>query len=426
MHAAGTLRAFLCARERAWRFVEMEGGLHMTARKTARIKPILQVICILLLLALLFSTLFFEVRRTARTDRERAVSRSVTEKLPATGYVFRDEQVIRSGNTGAVAYLSAEGAAVGAGEELATVYPDSTNEGARELGAAMTAELELLRDLQNADPVWQAEYLSSYAALMSSLSVGGFLSAESAKGGVEHALDVRAAAGADHSARIAELEAAFAALVGPSAAGAETLDASVDGYFYRTADGYEEMFSTDRVESMTAAGLLALLDTPPNIALSVGKVVTASAWYLALPVEAAQTERFSVDMTYPVLFTRSGVSMELRLSRIAPADDNGMALLVFCADTGELLPDICRKQEVSVSLAPVTGISVPMSALREENGEYFVYVDDGGRAARRRLSVLLMRDGYCLSAPAAGEGFLGVGEEILATSRRIYEGKTLS
>ena len=66
-----------------------------------------------------------------------------------------------------------------------------------------------------------------------------------------------------------------------------------------------------------------------------------------------------------------------------------------------------------------------MAAVEREGEEWFVYVAVEGKATRRSFVPVLYRDGHCLAAMPTGEGELSVGDDIVLTSRRIYEGKVL-
>ena len=78
-----------------------------------------------------------------------------------------------------------------------------------------------------------------------------------------------------------------------------------------------------------------------------------------------------------------------------------------------------------ITTEEISGIWVPMLALRESGGAYTVFVDDNGVAATRRIEPLLMERGYCLVSVQASAEFLQEGERILVTARHIYEGKPL-
>ena len=152
----------------------------------------------------------------------------------------------------------------------------------------------------------------------------------------------------------------------------------------------------------------------------MGRVVTGIS-VLAVPVSAEVAATLTVGQACDMLLGDEWRA-EMRLQGISAADEDGRVLLTFLAPEEV---DCERKWKVSFLTGTHTGIRVPMGAVRNEDGGLFVYVAEGGCAVRRRIEPILYRDGYCLSAVDAGEGALAVGEKIVLTSRRIYEGKKL-
>ena len=183
--------------------------------------------------------------------------------------------------------------------------------------------------------------------------------------------------------------------------------------------------TTEAVEALTPGGLRALLASPQSTAQTVGKVVAGGTWYLAVPVSVDRAARLEVQRSYEIRMTRTGEERILLLERITDADASGEVLLIFCAKDIPLPLDLSRSLEVEIVTGAISGIFVPMVALREENAEYFVLVDLDGVAAKRRVEPLVMENGYCLVAENSSPEFLQQGECVLVTPRRVYEGKAL-
>jgi hypothetical protein len=203
------------------------------------------------------------------------------------------------------------------------------------------------------------------------------------------------------------------------------VSASCDGVFYREVDGYETVMTTEAVDTLTPGGLRALLASPQGTAQAVGKIVSGGTWYLAVPMTGASAQRFTVGSTYQMSIPRTGERRALALSRVTDADTAGEVLLVFSGEGTPLLGELARSVEVEITTGAVLGIFVPMTAVREENGERFVFVDADGVAAKRRIDPLLIENGYCLVAQNPSPEFLQEGESVVVTKRRIYEGKPL-
>ncbi|MBR2464579.1 MAG: hypothetical protein IKB41_04005 [Clostridia bacterium] len=399
----------------------------MAARRGHGLVPILQIALIVALTLLLISILFFEMSRTAtELRREAAGVVSVGQRVNAVGYVFRDEAVVESVDTGPVAYAVANGAAVTGGCDLAVVYADGSNTGTRARAAEIVAEIERLQALD--DPDLLPDYYGAYETLMGSLSAGTVLDTEAAQSTLQAALDRYAAQGeaaSERSARIAALQAEFEALIENDRNATDRVKAPCDGIFYRNADGYEAVLSVAAVQTLTPGGLRALLASPQSTASAIGKVMTGDVWYLAVPLGSEAAEGFTVEKNYKIDMLRTGESMTLILERITPADTAGEVLLIFRAKGIAPPRDLARCEEVAINTEEISGIWVPMTALRENEGMYTVFVDDNGVAATRKIEPLLIENGYCLASVQASAEFLQEGERILVTARHIYEGKTL-
>ena len=396
-------------------------------RKGQGIKLIMQILLVLMLSLLLWAILSFESARTASELRqEKAAEGTLEETLLATGYVFRDEVALTSHDNGPVVYAAPNGSSQTAGAVLATVYADGANVGTRAAAAVLLAEIERL--LLVDEPDYLPDYYGAYADMMALLSVGGVSGTAAEMQEVQDALALIAArreASVTREERIAALQAELHLLIENDLNANEQVVAPAAGVFYRTADGYESVMGIAAVESLTPGGLRALLLSPQSTATTVGRLLVGQTWYLAVPTTVSESAKLIVGAAYEIDFLRTGEGMTLTLSRISDPDASGEVLLIFCAQ-GMMPPsDLARSEEISIAVGEQSGILVPMVALREENGVTGVFVAENGKASFRAVEILVVRDGCCLVKPQAGEGYLKVGEEIVVTSRRIFNGKVL-
>lgn len=397
-------------------------------RKGQGIRLVFQILAVLLLSLLLWGILFFETERTeAALRQEKAAMATLDEIVCATGYIFRDEVPLTSQDNGPVFYAAAHGTRQEAGDLLATVYRDGANTGTRAQAAVLLDEIERL---QAADaPDYLPDYYGAYHAMMSSLSGGAVPGTDADVQAVQAALALIAARreeAAAREARITSLQAELAALIENDLNASEQVHAPASGTFYRTVDGYEHVMGIAAVETLTPGGLRALLLSPQSTSLMIGRLLVGQMWYLAVPMSVGEAEVFTEGAAYEVDFLRTGEAMLLTMARVTPPDATGEALVIFRADGTPPPADLARSEEIRITVGEQSGILVPMVALREENGQKGVYVAKDGKARFRAVEVLAERDGCCLVAPTAKEGYLQTGEEIVVTSRRIFDGRVLS
>ncbi len=396
-------------------------------RKKQGLTVILQIGLILTLSLLLFGILTFEIARTESVLRREAAERgSLACNISATGYVFRDECLLESVDGGPVVYEVSDGTAVLSGDAIALVYADGGNTGTRARAAELIAEIERL---QSIDSPSVPDYYGAYRSLMQSLSDSTVLGTEGEIDTLTAALDRHAAQTeeeGERAARIAALQAEFDRLIENDRNATDRVSAPNGGVFFREVDGYEAVMSAEAAKALTPGGLRALLASAQDTPLAIGKIVMGGAWYLAVPLDAERAQAFTTGENYPVAVSRTGESLTLMLERITAPDTGGEVLLIFCAAEGTPLPaDLARSQEIVLTLGSVSGILIPMMALREENGRCLVLVEENGVAVARTVEVVYKGDGYCLSALTEQEGYLREGDKILITPRRIYHGRML-
>lgn len=396
----------------------------MTRTRRRTLEILLQILCIVLLLALLVGVLFSEVARRAEYwHGERAMLATVTDCYAATAYFFRDEVAVESVDNGPVFYLAANGAAVTAGQALATVYADGANAGTRERARVLSDELARL-EAALADTL--PDFYGAYGSLMGTLSGGSLPAGDGAANTILDALDKRDAAanGDAYRARIEALRAELADLIKNDAAAFADATASLEGIFYREADGYESVMTPAALATLTPGGLRALLASPQSTERAVGRVVREGPCYFALTMPAASCD-LRVGDAYDVTLVREALSLTATLERVSDADGDGTVLLTFSLQAPPEALRGLRYAEITIARGAVTGISLPMSAVFEEEGALVTYVAREGVAKRLTLSPLYKKDGCLLVAQGTGEDALLVGDVVVISARRVYDGKVL-
>ncbi len=396
----------------------------MSRTRTRTLETLVQILCILLLLALLVGVLLSEVARRAEVwHGERVAYATVNDAYRATAYFFRSEVTVDGVDNGPILYLADDGTVVATGEEIAKVYADGANAGTRAKALALCEELERL---ENALDAALPDYYGAYGALMRDLSSGCLPANGASTAILSDALDKRDAAknGEAYRARIEELNAELAELIKNDASAFDSATAEEDGIFYRTADGYEAVMTPSVLATLTPGGLRALLASPQDTQRTVGKVVCDDICYFAITIPADEN-RFTVGEAYQISLVREGLAVNAMLDRVSDADVDGTVLLTFsCSDSGADMTEL-RFAEIEIACGEIVGLSLPMSAVYEEDGALITYVARDGVAKKCVLTPLYRKDGCLLVAGSDDETGLLVGDVIVRSTRRVYDGKVL-
>ena len=396
-----------------------------------------QIVCLFLLLTLLSGILLFGVERsTDEIGRETAEIATYTYTERFEAYVFRDETAFLSTNNGPVEYLVPEGGAVAQDEAVANVYVgDLGGTVQRDRAAEIYAEIERLeRSLERDVIAWQAIYFENYADMMGALGTGDLQAGLGAGKALADTLEKRSVLSDNGQAvriRLAALYQEAEELIRNVKEDVHMLTASQDGYFTRITDGYEATFGIGGIADLTPETLRSRLSSPIATDKNVGKVIDGGVFYLAIPIPSDRAYGYVEGAQYGVSMTRGGYT-SMTLERIATSEDGQEMLLILRAERMPDGMDYARRQLVEIEKEQVKGLRVPLAALREEQSaqgvkQYYVYVVKDGRAVKRPVEQILCHgeSGVCIVSLSVLPNYLSVGEQILITSRTVYEGKEL-
>ena len=250
-------------------------------------------------------------------------------------------------------------------------------------------------------------------------------------------------------------------------------------YFFRDTDGYETVFSPEKLDGISCEELDKLVSSNAQTYSGrvIGKRVDSAEWFLVVPTDAETVMRFSYEIlpevsetetesgsdetqradgdgevepdigfytgrTYTVTYSSIGEkSAEMKLDD-AYIDENGKGYLVFSSYDLALSAELSRAQDVKVKMSSTTGYRIPTEALTELDGEDGVYILIGTVVEFRRVTVIERGDGYCIvntyekdraeleSAEDEGDTatrppYLYVNDLIITSGNDLYDGKLL-
>lgn len=390
-------------------------------------------VAVLLLTLILYQALGLGTVRAQTVPAVRSVEYSVAT---LDGYIFRDEQVLLSGNTGAAVYLVSDGARVSANTELCRVYKTGSTEeylaerrrieermalldDARQLGRSSAGGLDRT----------QTALEKSYSALMTALEQGS-LDTASLRRELLVALSARELVrGGSLDDEYAELEQSLAALNSAYSGSFDSLYSEAGSYFFYGCDGYESRFDVSSLNAVSADGLRAMAAGEPEYSgdgVPVGKLVKSYEWYLALVAGEDVISNVKVGGEYTVELEE----LELKMT-VTRADADAGVLVLSCG----IMPDgfdYARAQSVRLILGSRQGYRVPLEALYTREGFDGVYVLSGSEVIFRRVTVLGRSGGYALVAERdyTTENyteFLELNDQIIVSlsDGKLYDGRIL-
>lgn len=364
-----------------------------------------------------------------------------TTVIDGKGYVFRDETLLYSDNSGVADYLKSDGSKISVGEAIANIG-EKGGESAKNTVKYLDGKIAILEQSVNlgytlADlPEVNGNISDAYYSLAKSLACGdtGSISAQTDKLLLNmncHSLLTDESSPVINT--LSQLNERREAII-KNGGDSVTEYAPDSGYFYSYADGFEEYFTVSAADSLTAKTFYALTEGSLKAASKTGgvygKLATESEWRFVVKVSSTVSAYFKKSAVYNMEFAENGnVSIPMTLNNIVDDDMYGGSILVFYANR---LPNgfvFNRCQSVSIEVSSFSGIYVPKSAVHKMGGQYCVYVLRGSVVSMRRIDIVYEGADYYLADPDAADGgsveYLSANELLITAGSNLFDGRIL-
>lgn len=407
----------------------------ITAGNDKRNSPLLKILPVIVLAAVLFYFVAQVYNYFADPLTITPVYESQAEDvISMEGWLVRTEELLPS-QSGTVSRAVQEGQRVAAGQVVATVYGDDS--ALQTVSRIETLELQL-QQLEFA----MTSYLDPDAALKldtsitgdiltlrQALSAGDYSTTESELAQLKAAVLKR-----DHSytsqeeiqTEIKSVESEIKSLQA-TLSGAKSVTAKASGTYSAVCDGYESVLTEAFLEELTPGKLGSI--RPVSDQSNVGKLIYGDMWYYAVTLPYQQAEEIKAMGSIDVRLAK-GFDQNIRMSVVSVSrEENGQAAVVLSSRRYLAQTTLLRHQAADAVLHTYEGLRVPSNALRvNESGVTGVYCVDGENAAFRPVELVYQGAGYVLVAPAAGAAdtrTLRAGDQVIATSGELYDGKVI-
>ncbi len=399
---------------------------------------ITRVIILMLLLALIaygIAAAFSALERTTATVT--AIAYEVGDGFQATGFVVRDEQILRA-PAGINVLLRAEGERVAKGEPLAATFAD---EGAQE--AQMRID-ELEEELDRIESVLGSlSTAQGNAALDSQLQQelvsftaqtarGDLTSAAQSAGGLKATVlrrflddDGRAAMRDQAQSLRGELASLRSQL-----AGAVTQSvAQHAGFFSGTTDGYERVLTVGSISAISVSDYDEFTRMKPEAPSgTLGRLITSPQWYFVCEVRKSDLAGCKVGDWLSVEFAFDVYEpLRMRIERISDPVDERQVLVLSCEDHMEQAAHL-RTQQADIILHSYSGVRVPKQAIYFDNDAETagVYVLVGAIARWKPVEIIYeAQEYYLVRQDNSDTSNLWAGDEIILTKQEIEDGKVV-
>ncbi len=169
------------------------------------------------------------------------------------------------------------------------------------------------------------------------------------------------------------------------------------GYYYALTDGYESIFSSSKLPTLTVDEFTQMTQSAPETysIRPAGKIVTDFKWYVACSIPADKAKLFDVGNSYSVEFTYNyGTVLTMTVHSKIVENKNDTAVIVFVSDEIPEDFEFTRNQKIKVIYNKYSGLKVPKDAVRIINDVKGVYVVSGTQIEFKRVEEIYSVDDY--------------------------------
>ena len=352
----------------------------------------------------------------------------------ASGFVVREEELLYS-QYGTTVLNCAEGAHVAANDTVATGYRSEDAKTRQTRIDELSGQIEQLQyawsavssvydqAALDADIAGDLAQLSRYLALRDMNSVSD-LSPE-LKGLILRRTGSDSDSGS-LQARISTLQAELETLEAQSAGDTSAILAGKAGTFSAAVDGYESVLTPERLMEMTVAEFESVQPDETD-ANAIGRLVTSATWYYACVVPASELSGVEEGNRATLTFARDYYQpVTMRVARLG-GNEAGSRLLVLSSDRALQNVTLLRQQSAEIVFTSYSGLRVPKSAVRVENGQTGVYILEGTLAKWKPITILHdTGESYVAALDTSSTNNLWPGDELIINAKNLYDGKVVN
>lgn len=357
---------------------------------------------------------------------------TVQDTAEISGYIIRDEYIITGADKNC-SVLVKDGEKLSKNQNVAANYSNSSY---------LSLEDQLNNLQQRSEYIQNALSGESFAPAADDSVIA--LSYAASRGDAESAenilLDLEASVLKKYSGmslsdlrdELSDISVQIKDLKARLSAGASYISASESGIFSSSADGYENLSSSD-VLGLTVASYGHLLDNKHNVSENtVGKIITGITWYYAVIVDKELAANIEEDEVCSVIFPDIlDEPVKMTASYIGPPDMGKCVLVLSC---NKFIQDFAavRSIEGTIILDSYDGIRVAKSAVHtDSDGVSHLYILRIFQAKRIDVTILSEEDDYYIISPIGTsysdkkEITIPSSAEIIVKANGLYDGKVV-
>ncbi len=390
---------------------------------------VLKVFLVLLAVVFISNQLISSLYNPVKT--ENAVFYTATDGFDITGVIIRSETLVSYSEGGVKHFIVSDGNRVSKNGVIANVYDSESASIAvseRQILEKKIAEIEDIlgyNDIEAANlDLINSKINDRINELIRTASAGNYSNMNSAAEDLLTAIWRRQAAMGESTDFSSQLKALKSELSTPLPAAQKQIRAEKSGYFVSTTDGYEAIFNSEDVSTITPE-LLDGAKPQKHSDNVIGKIVSDYEWYIAAKVSINDSLNYKEGDSLNILTAvKSSPTLSVTVKKINISDTTAQAVVLFaCNEMNSELASM-RSGPMTVVKAQYSGLRVPRKALRVVDSVKGVYVLSGMQVSFIPVDMIYSNESYIICKKQNDtEKALKLYDRVIVKGKKLYDGK---
>lgn len=345
---------------------------------------------------------------TNRDTQELARVGSIKEQISATGWLIKNEVLIPAPADGVLQPYVSDCEKIGNSMNLAAILSGETDEAARARLTVINSRISSLRDAL-ANPDFENDLIglddsidSNIEKIIKAGSQGKMTNISFCKNEIIKLVDKRRVVDGAGETILANLENEKKSLESKLGNLINEIVSPKSGVFSARLDGLEETLTPNAIEWLLPSDFTRYKNVKGNTQSdvlkgdNVCKIMDNFEWYLAVPLESKDTEKFAVGKIMRIVFRDAGGESAPAEIFAISEDEAGKKVVTFKInrDIGGILSR--RNVSIDIILNTYEGLKVPTAALCMEGDQTGVYVQNGGDKVFKKIEIIYHNNDYMI------------------------------
>ena len=364
---------------------------------------------------------------------ESAIYYEENDGIDASGFIIRDEEILKSGTDGAVSYVCEDGGRVSKGGTVANIYESESDAETNLKITELNNKISSLSKAQNntnldaADlSVINGKINDNLLAALDEYSSGNVgQNSNSLQDLLDYMNRKQIVTGNErnYSLLINELKSELDECKRNLNSAKSKVKAPSSGYFVSSVDGYENSFSIKKLDEITADKIQNVKPKKSTDKKTVGKLIRGFKWYIAITMPVEKVTSFQEGSTVKILTELDTCnSLDVTVECINRSGKNGVMVVSSKSMNSELA--LLRTLPLKIIKNSYKGLKVSRKAVRVVDGKNGVYVVSGVTARFVPVNILYSCESYVVcELKTTNEEHLKIYDEVIVKGKNIYDGK---